>query len=126
MAGLECVERRLTKVSEFTIFALEDDIFVDVWFEERGRLFHSSTFFVLNLELHFLPLFPRVPVLCICVVDGKSTRGKRGFRACWPQGPYYKSCYKGTEPAGYYPKVLKGVLLLDPRSWAFCGGWGRV
>ena len=26
MAGLECVERRLTKVSEFTIFALEDDI----------------------------------------------------------------------------------------------------
>jgi hypothetical protein len=38
MAGLECVERRLTKVSEFTIFALEDDILVDVWFEERGRL----------------------------------------------------------------------------------------
>lgn len=38
MAGLKCVERRLTKVSDFTTFAMEDDIFVDVWFEERGRL----------------------------------------------------------------------------------------
>lgn len=38
MAGLEWVERTLTKVSDFTILALEDEIFMDVWFEERGRL----------------------------------------------------------------------------------------
>ena len=28
----------------------------------------------------------------------------------------------GAEPAGYYPKVLKGVLLLDPRSWTLVFG----
>jgi len=26
---------------------------------------------------------------------------------------------QGAGPVGYYLKVLKGVLLLDPRFWAF-------
>jgi hypothetical protein len=61
----------------------------------RVRSLSLINLFCPKLRLHFSSLFPhRVPVLCICVVDGKSTRSKRGFRTCWPEGPYYKSCYK--------------------------------